>query len=142
MDSPTFQLTNNTSLYYLIKVIKDKILCWEELDSTRYTTCQILPEKVSGGQDALMKLGIWDKLSTEAQTSVLNFVASNIVPVEPVTQSATVPSPMHLNVSVVPTVKRGRGRPRKVQPIITASSEPIVKRKRGRPRKDSNIPKV
>jgi hypothetical protein len=142
MDSPSFQLTNNNNLYYLIKVIKDKILCWEELDSTRYTSCQLSPEKVAGGQDALMKLGIWDKLSTEAQTSVLNFAASNIVPVEVVSQVAAVVAPVLMNAPVVPPVKRGRGRPRKVQPIITDSSEPIVKRKRGRPRKDSNIPKV
>lgn len=142
---PIFKTFDNNHNFHLIRLIRERIFCWEELQPCELQSQLLLPENVRGGQTELQRLKIWDKLSPETQERVLKTV----------TTLENIPKDVETNSE--PATKRGRGRPKKtveeeIDPVddldnyldndldnletpVVVSSEPVVKRGRGRPRK-------
>lgn len=111
VELPFFKTADNNHLFYFIKIVKDKLLCWEQIEPNKLVS-RVFPISTMT-KEILQKIQIWDQLSPEIQKP---FVIQNdaSIPSQPVQPRPSIPS-THSQPStpVVPVVKRGRGRPRK-----------------------------
>jgi len=128
LDLPIFKTYDSNHKFHLIKLIKGKLFCWEELQPCELESAMIDPEKVIGQKQKLIELDIWEKLTPEIQEKILSTNIDTLLKDKPIADDEVVPeNPV-------------RGRPPKNPPVEkterVVSPEPIVKRPRGRPRKN------